>query len=493
MTSHQCDQHRPACGQCSRAKLCCPGYRNMQDLIFRDESSKAADRHRRGLKRHRNGADKHQDSQALNPYRHSSEESLENEPHALRFVNHRLQPRLEVQLLNQPVGDIAKAFFLTTYIIGSHFDWLPILCSSAVSGGALMASLQAVSLASLSQELRRPELMESARKHYIRAIRTTNTALVSPEKALLDDTLASVTVLSLFETLAYDGEDDGEESTDNWANHVNGSVELLKRRGMRQFQSAIGVTLFKQIASNIRVYCVQRKLRVSTEFRSLCSVAEPFLDTEDPVWRFSAIVEAFTDIRAGIRSREITDPFAIICLAKKLDDEALALTASMPTSWQYDVVQTNREDAGIFGGEYHIYKDHRIAQLWNSIRMTRLLLHEIIHSQAASASEGNSASLCDLLQDHSAGIGAQVATEICLSVGQFTGSLPCISAMFSPTVASGCALIWPLCVVGASSLSSRPLCAFAVDRLRWIGKELNIPQAVEAAKGLETGTLSQEW
>lgn len=35
----QCDQQEPGCGQCEKRQQQCPGYRNLVDLMFRDESS----------------------------------------------------------------------------------------------------------------------------------------------------------------------------------------------------------------------------------------------------------------------------------------------------------------------------------------------------------------------------------------------------------------------------------------------------------------------
>lgn len=35
----QCDQREPTCGQCEKRQQTCPGYRNMVDLMFRDESN----------------------------------------------------------------------------------------------------------------------------------------------------------------------------------------------------------------------------------------------------------------------------------------------------------------------------------------------------------------------------------------------------------------------------------------------------------------------
>ncbi|KAM0260035.1 hypothetical protein ACHAQJ_002959 [Trichoderma viride] len=35
----RCDQKEPGCGQCTKRRIDCPGYRNMVDLMFRDESN----------------------------------------------------------------------------------------------------------------------------------------------------------------------------------------------------------------------------------------------------------------------------------------------------------------------------------------------------------------------------------------------------------------------------------------------------------------------
>lgn len=38
-SGYQCDQALPSCGQCAKVEKECPGYRNLLDLSFRNESS----------------------------------------------------------------------------------------------------------------------------------------------------------------------------------------------------------------------------------------------------------------------------------------------------------------------------------------------------------------------------------------------------------------------------------------------------------------------
>jgi Fungal specific transcription factor domain len=357
-----------------------------------------------------------------------------------------------------------------------------------------MTCIHAVGLASLAYDSKRPEVMEMARCQYSHALRTTNAALQTPKRAILDETLASVMLLGLFEVVAHES----EEPSDKWASHVNGALTLLVHRGPQQFKSALGRALFMQISSSIRVSCVQQMLRIPSSLIALTTQASPFLDSDNPVSRFSAITEAFTDLRTAIETGRITEPTAVVRFAREVDNQALTLSSEMPLDWAYDVAYTNRGGDEVFGNKYHIYKDHRTAQMWNTIRMTRLLLNQMIHEHLIKVASLNKSydntldfsSLCD----HVAKVARDMATEILASVPQFTRFSPGGSTtLFSPTVASSCFLIWPLEVAGTSSLSTEPMRLYVINRLRYMGNQMNVRQALGVVEKLEQGILSQDW
>ena len=75
----------------------------------------------------------------------------------------------------------------------------------------------------------------------------------------------------------------------------------------------------------------------------------------------------------------LSDSKSIIRHAKMIDEQAASLISSMPPNWQYKTVFIDADDSAVYGNHYHLYPDHRMAQLWNSVRMTRLLLNEVIH------------------------------------------------------------------------------------------------------------------
>jgi len=387
--------------------------------------------------------------------------------------------------LAQSTGDVAIGFFLLRYIKGSHFEYLPLLYNTASAGKALSASVLAAALASLSHETSCLETMRAARNQYSRALVATNSALQSPRESIQDETLASILLLSLFETIAHEN----QKSHDGWIAHIKGAVALLKLRGLQQLQTSLGRELFKQVSSNVRVSCVQRAIRVPAEFLEFHARAAAFLDGSDPVLRFSPISTAFAGLRAAMSEGKLRDPIAMTESAMQLDKETLLLSTSLPPTWQYDIMFTTTHSARVYGTQYHVYGDHRVAQLWNTIRMTRVLLNEIIYWQATKACSklacGSLTSDWTILRALAADNVMKMAAEICASVPQFT-QCPLPGMTTTPhSVASGSFLIWPLSIAGGSSLSPGSLCAYAADSLRFIGNENKVPQALDAARKLE--------
>lgn len=47
LTDQQCDEERPGCSRCKNAGHVCPGYRNLEELVFRDENARIVKRSRK--------------------------------------------------------------------------------------------------------------------------------------------------------------------------------------------------------------------------------------------------------------------------------------------------------------------------------------------------------------------------------------------------------------------------------------------------------------
>jgi hypothetical protein len=114
--------------------------------------------------------------------------------------------------LSLKVEDVAMSHFLSSHVCGSHFSYLPEVYKTKGDCITLSTSVRAAAMAAFSRELKEPETMWEARKHYSQAIVLTNQALANPRLAVLDSTLISVLLLSLFETVAQESRD----SPTNW-------------------------------------------------------------------------------------------------------------------------------------------------------------------------------------------------------------------------------------------------------------------------------------
>ena len=85
------------------------------------------------------------------------------------------------------------------------------------------------------------------------------------------------------------------------------------------------------------------------------------------------------DLRADIKSGEITDPTAILEAAEEINHDLEAWRKTLPLSWDYVTVDAGDAPAGTyFQGKRHIYSSPWTAQVWNNWRTLRILVNRII-------------------------------------------------------------------------------------------------------------------
>ena len=82
--------------------------------------------------------------------------------------------------------------------------------------------------------------------------------------------------------------------------------------------------------------------------------------------------------RAAIERGSISDLFVIIKGSIDLDERLASVSDDPPLEFQYHNLHTARCSDIVFGGIYHVYYDLLTANLWNAIRVFRILLHQKI-------------------------------------------------------------------------------------------------------------------
>ena len=420
--------------------------------------------------------------------------------------------------MSQTLSEIATGFFLTHYTPGSHFDYLPLLYGRTKPDSLLINVVQAVALASLSNETRKPELMSLARQQYSRSLIDTNSALRDAVACRKDDTLGSVLLLAHFETLASEDRtgvsnsalikgDQKYSPSASWERHMQGAVSLLLVRNNPQLADPVSIRLASHVIANARYSSIQRRERLPAELASWGRQLGMVRDMADPNRRFMTIVYDFTELRACMREGSLTDPLEIIRHASAIDDAAAAVARSFPPKSSYDVVTSAREIEGIYNNKYHLYPSHVAAQLWNDLRMSRLALNEMICDQVERAQllsppiNDDDDIFLSALHTRCARTTNKMATEICQSSTSFLqkpnrdpySATPVITG--SPSMASAYFLIWPMFIAAGSAKRGSPpeLAEFVVRRLRFMNVEMNIPQAGKAADLIEQGLMDEDW
>ncbi|KAF2423794.1 hypothetical protein EJ08DRAFT_595433 [Tothia fuscella] len=469
----KCDQLRPGCTQCSNISLHCPGYRNQLDLLFRDETETVVQK----------AKIKH--ISVTSTVTKSVTVSTKSKRDSKRSSGGRFPLKA---FLSLKVEDVAINHFLSLYVRGSHFDYLPEVYKEHQSCVPFSTCVSATALATLARELKEPAVMKTAREQYSKALIATNEALADPVQTILDSTLMSVLLLSLFETVAQEH----RGSPHNWTAHTLGAGTLLKLRGLRQFETPLGHQLFAQVTSNIRVNSAQRQVPVPLDIRQLQAEAKPFLSASDQRSKISLIVDTFATLRAQAAQPIGSDPATIIKMAVQVEHSVCEMMANLPQSDVYRTVATDESTPCAYGSFSYVDLDHRATQRWNSLRMMSLFLNEMMYKQIEIALQSSPGRFCKstlnawlLLQEQCATYGRQRAEGICASIAQFT--------KVDPTAAIVSSLLWPLTAAGESDLVSSDVRRFVISALLYLGEKSRLPQAFWAAQMLEESKTLEDW
>lgn len=409
--------------------------------------------------------------------------------------------------LAQPIAAQATGFFLSKYILGSKFEYLPSLYKPHSDiEGHLSACIEAVGLASLSNELNSLEIAKEAKTRYVLAIRATNAALLVPSRAMKDSTLLSVLLLGLFEAITCT-----KFNLCSWESHIKGAIALIQLRGRQQVESQLGLQLLNQTTTSAAVAAHRSMAEIPTEIISLVTHGLQYASMDDPSWSFRLILFRSANFRAAIKSGILSDPDVIIVAAKGLDHDFVAWSRTLPSSWQFETYIVEQVDpTTVYEGYYHLYHAQGIAQNMNAWRMARLQLNEIIWEQVfrqevSPLDSEDSATL--ILQ-----VGSNITglcSEICATVPQYVelpAKLPMSLGTRQPSrsnthnaplpmakssragfthSARGYGIIWPLMVVANCVIPHSPRRAWVVNRLQYIGRQMKNPQARLALEILE--------
>ncbi|KAK4639711.1 hypothetical protein QC761_710740 [Podospora bellae-mahoneyi] len=414
----RCDQRAPGCGQCEKRHQTCPGYRNLVDLMFRDESSHVIKKAKARARKKGN--------LIVEPSTPSGSEgrlSVTPEPRgkpsvtivvpatpaptspadsdAWGFDDSLLMspesgswpttpPAMALYNIPAVCQEHGFAFFFSRFVTAHEtachqkFDfvrevWKPSRTKRERQVDSVLASLTAVGLMGMASLQRRNDLMDAARKSYGVALGLTKDALKDPAEAVKDSTMLSILILGVFEMMA---ESPARARTVTaFQEHVNGAAALARIRGPAQFQTRAGRRMFSMLCQRVVISCAMKDMPMPQHLKELWHEMAKTLEPGNPTRHLMPLVWRVLQLRHDIKNHVLTDPEIIVEQILSIENDLEKVTDNMAPSWRYRQFKVTQHHDAVFEGYCHLYPSLHHANIWNCIRTTRVLILETILSQ----------------------------------------------------------------------------------------------------------------
>ncbi|MCJ1372511.1 hypothetical protein MMC20_003736 [Loxospora ochrophaea] len=400
-----------------------------------------------------------------------------------------------------------------------HLDFLPEMCREQPRNSCLMEGLYAVALARIAKQSSLTHFAMQARRSYGRALTLLNAALRDTKQAKQDSTLTTVSMLSMYEIIS------GDKPESIWESHHAGRISLLQLRGLEQFQTPRGQSLFLAACTSLQNYYLVWRERPPPDIERW--IEQLHVDSFIHYYRSTQYTHKV--ILACAKAQEILEDRNLNSSALQerllqvtqelvaLDQDYRGLISSLSEDYTYDTVSASkfsfREPAELSPGapkDIHIYKDVYIAAAWNHKRRTRICLLETVldclnHLKISPRAETH-LSVPELhfpTSPDAPRIDFQppdipssttvrqmilsLAEDVCASVPFCLGDIDAdgrLSSRGSSGMALGGFLIlFPLWIAGRAEMLEPEQKAWIKDRFQQISKTMGISQAQVIATG----------
>jgi hypothetical protein len=237
---------------------------------------------------------------------------------------------------------------------------------------------------------------------------------------------------------------------------------------------------------------------VPDEFLQIYEQAKPFLEPSTPLVRLGPLLDKIASLKAKIRQvLPVQMISGIIDEARQLDEETRRLEHMLPDDWRYQVMPPHMTPTCAYQGVAHKYPAHRVARHWNTLRISRLLFNEVVWYFAAFVATARVQGLPEIFQyckdlDTDALQTVATANRIHLVTNILESAPQFLDENGTAFVPAARFLIWPLTVVAEIKLTPEPARQYAIGCLYDIATQAKIPQALQAAKAVESGS-STDW
>jgi hypothetical protein len=422
-----------------------------------------------------------------------------------------------------PTRTHAKDLFYYNYVIGNlkPFDFLQPFFSPTSRDDHLTTSMDAVALAYLNYQRHAPDAQIEARQQYIAALRHMNKAIQDPELAKKDSTILAILLLDLYEKITnkeprYEGA---------WAAHLQGALTLVKMRGNWQFDDPTVRRMLLRVCTNEMISCIVNHRPVPAEVVTLrAKIASCITSSDGPKSKESDLMIEFAGLMHEIKEGGLRGDQAI-CSLKDLDGRFLAFSMDVQRASQFETVQVTEKSSNHWDSHHHVYPCEQMGHMWNVLRVTRILLNELILDRCSDIEVRSPNSKYHSIRQLATEVIEGMISDICATVPQYIGNISAAglheAAVTQPTKPSPLTgiltskerlvaakrtsgsnlthylpcyrLIFPLYIAAQSSAAPRGLRSWAIDQLLFMKDYHAIKNAAQVAEILESGENKDHW
>ncbi|KAI0903696.1 hypothetical protein F4823DRAFT_617621 [Ustulina deusta] len=353
----KCDEKKPQCGRCTKARRACPGYRDATQVLFRPMNAGLASKVKASC------LSTHTDIATLD--------------HVGGIASASFTPRL----LTQPseMWDTrAIAYFLHNYSSPptkdgpGYLGFLPDLLGNNSSARYVESAVLAAGSASLANITGLAYLERTAEKYYGETLRSISAALKDPFEASSDATLTAIVVLQMYEAII------GITSI-SCDPHEKGLIELLRLRGNARLGTGNGNAVLRIIHSRAHLNSVGG-LSPSPIDVGYDTEAVDFPAHQAELWRLiretsrcctqaqAMVLVPGKDIFKSKIIRSLDNIFSAYL-------HLLDWGAASFSSWSYQSCKTPTQDGhdsqpGIVPEKYHLFRNIHHGAIWISFWCT---------------------------------------------------------------------------------------------------------------------------
>ncbi|KAJ5805224.1 hypothetical protein N7474_011111 [Penicillium riverlandense] len=494
-----CDQLQPKCTQCKRGGKQCGGYRDVESLLFRDETAKTQ-RRSAATKPRRNKIASSSSSSSSPPTNPSASELvLQPLPNRVSAIQQLCSVLTSVpDSISVSPEELGLRFFFDTFVTTAFINANnrsartsknPVFLGGLPLDPSFRDSLVAVGLYAMANVKRDRALRTVAREKYISAIHYIRSVVMNPAQANTEQALKILVMLGLYEMVSC-----GADQFDSWTVHLDGATALIAQSTFGQNLNLIDHKALLQFSyvSIVKYFQDPGKIPAYLVHWSPDSITAP--PEDQPAVRLADILVRFVKWHFSIYSGpELHDDCvtgAALCFEAELDE----WEKSVSDKFSFEVHESDKVQ-GTFYGKYHAYKDTWAFRILNHFRWGRMLVNRTILAHSLRLQYPTAADLAQ--RQHSLNTISRMAIDICtgaagqialfdqgINTGDPSSDLP-LNGVFM--------LLFPLAVAGGAEGAPDSVRRWVMETLEHIGRTMGIQRALELKKRLRASCGVDEW